>query len=602
MKVLPHRVAGQPVQVRVLESRDDTAEVLHFAASRERLAIDTETTGLDIYHPDFRVRLVQLGDTDRAYVVPVERGFGDVAEEALRLTHQAICHNATFDVLALDRAGMADYDELVPKVVDTRITAHLLDPRAQSEGGVGHGLKPLSESYVDAEAPDTQKDLHDVFRTEGLKVDEGFARIDLDHPIYLLYAGLDVILTSRLHRVLSREMTRRGFERLCSFEHEVQRLLGRLERRGFRLDVPYAQDLVGNLAEQAAEGRRIASTYGVENIGSTRQIAAALQELGAELTERTPSGAWQVDKAVLSTLEHRDDAAGRLARGVMQAKRAEKWSTAYAQAMLDLRDSNDRVHAKLNGLQARTARMSVARPPLQQLPSGDWTIRRCVVADPGHIIVAADYSQVELRVLAALSGERNMTEAILRGDDLHDTTARLIWGEQFTKAQRKIAKAGNFLTVYGGGAATLARNAGIDPSTASTFLSDFRTAYPGVKRYARSLEINALYGEDRAVVTPTGRRLPLDGDRMYAALNYVIQSTARDLLAEALLRLEDTGLGDYLLLPVHDEVIAQAPTNQAEEVAHEIGKVMSTSLHGIPIDAEGEVYGPSWGHGYGAPL
>jgi DNA polymerase-1 len=214
------------------------------------------------------------------------------------------------------------------------------------------------------------------------------------------------------------------------------------------------------------------------------------------------------------------------------------------------------------------------------------------IADPGNVICSADYSQVELRVLAVLANEKAMKEAILGGVDLHDLTA------ERAGIPRKVAKMTNFLIVYGGGASKLARSANIPESEAKAAVRGFHKAYPAVKRFSNRLQDRSGHGA-RPVVTPAGRWLPLDRDKTYAALNYLIQSTARDLLAEALVELNETyGVSEGLLLPVHDEVVFQAPTDAALHIASEVGSIMSTELDGIPIDAEGEVYGPSWGHGY----
>ena len=133
-----------------------------------------------------------------------------------------------------------------------------------------------------------------------------------------------------------------------------------------------------------------------------------------------------------------------------------------------------------------------------------------------------------------------------------------------------------------------------------TAKSKHRIFFPGIRRYGQRLQSRAQYGK-REVVTVSGRHLPLDRDRLYAATNYVVQSTARDLLAQAIVDIFDAGMGDHLLLPVHDELVAQAPEKEAEEVIHEIGRLMGSTFYGIPIVSDPEVYGPSWGHGYGAP-
>jgi DNA polymerase-1 len=225
-------------------------------------------------------------------------------------------------------------------------------------------------------------------------------------------------------------------------------------------------------------------------------------------------------------------------------------------------------------------------------------IRRSFIADEGQVMIAADYSQIEMRVLAALSQDEAMTEAILSGVDLHDYTAEKLFGPDFTKAQRKLAKGVGFGKVYGGGAETLSRQTGTGIGDVRRAIQAYDETFRGIKRYSQGLQESAQWGK-REVVTRVGRHLPLDRDRVYAATNYVVQSTARDVLAQAVVDLYDKGLGDYLLLPIHDEILGQAPEAEAEEIVHEIKKVMERDFDGIPLLSDAEVYGRTWAHGYG---
>jgi DNA polymerase-1 len=416
-----------------------------------------------------------------------------------------------------------------------------------------------------------------------------------------------VLLTSRLADRLEAEVAAVGLTDLSRFEHHFQALMAVLQRRGMRLDLDYTRRLKDDLGAEEARFSAVAARYGVESINSPKQVADALAGMGETLAERTPSGAVKVDREVLLALADLDRDWQRigarepnpLADAVVRAKRAGKWATAYAGAFLDLADATGRLHPGIHALQARTARMSVSRPPLQQLPSSDWRVRRCFVPDHGMTVIAADYSQIEMRVLAALSGDPMMREAIASGTDLHDFTASKVFGDGFTKAQRKVAKGIGFGKVYGGGAVSIARQTGTDPEAVRDAIMAYDATYPGIKSYSRGLQRRAEFGA-REVVTPAGRHLPLDRDRLYAATNYIVQSTARDLLAQAVVDCFDAGLGDFLLLPIHDEILAQAPEADAAEVVAEVGHVMESEFYGVRIVADTSVYGPSWGHGYGA--
>lgn len=610
-----HTLAGTECNIYMPERRAELAGYYAFLARAGKvLCVDTETSGLDIYAPGFELRLFQIGDAREAWILRADL-FLDVIAKTLRTPFVFTMHNAAYDLKVLDRHAGVPFEELVSRTFDTRIFAHLIDPRQRSEGGAGLRLKELSAIYVDESAPDTQDGLNQVFRTikhpvtgKACTKDNGWAYIPIDHPIYVRYAGLDVLLGSRLFAELAPIIKDLGLNELSKFEHHLQGLLMVMERRGVLIDVPYVETLDHRLADEAAQFEQIAARYGVANVNSTAQISEALVAMGETLTEKTDAGALKVDKGVLMPLADLDDqwkpiesrTPNPLADAVLRAKRAGKWRKSYVEAFLKLKDTGDRIHPTIGGLSARTARMSISKPPLQQLPSGDWTIRRAMIADPGKLIIASDYSQVEMRVLAALCQDPTLMEAIKSGVDLHNFTAERVFGPDFTKRQRKVAKAIGFGKVYGGGKATVSRQTGVPEAEVAPAMAAYDATFPGIKRYGARLQSRAQYGK-REVVTVSGRHLPLDRDRLYAATNYVVQSTARDVLAQAIVDIFDAGLGDTLLLPVHDELIAQADAADAEAVIHDIGRLMESTFYSIPILSDPEVYGRSWGSGYGVP-
>lgn len=614
MLTLTHTIAGEDCRIYMPERRTDLAGLWAFLSQADKvLGLDTETTGLGIYERDFETRLVQIGNAREAWVLRVDM-FADAIRKALRQDRIFVVHNAAFDLQVIDRTLGVKIEELADRVLDTRILAHLLDPRQEHEGGAGLSLKPLSAIYVDDAAPDTQAGLTAVFRTitdpttgKPCNKSTGWRHIPIDQETYVRYAGLDVILVTRLFYELAPLVKALGLSGLSKFEHHLQSLLCIIQRKGMLLDVDYVHKLRADLEAEAEEFRLVAKRYGVENVNSTAQVSAALLGMGEVLEETTDSGALKVDKGVLLPLADLDNGWNRieartpntLADAVLRAKRAEKWQTSYVGAFLDYRDENDRLHASIGGLQARTARMSVSRPPLQQLPSGDWKVRRSVVADPGHVLISSDYDQVEMRVLAALADVKGIKKAIADGVDLHGFTAELVYGKDYTKFHRKLMKSVGFGKVYGGGAVALARQSGAPLDAVKHAIAEYDRVFPEIKRYGQRLQRRAEYGK-KEVITVSGRHLPLDRDRLYAATNYVVQSTSRDILAQAIVDVFDAGMGDGLLLPIHDELLAQAPADQAEEYSHELGRIMTQNFYGVPLTAAGEITGRNWGAAYGA--
>lgn len=615
MRTMTHPVNGSTVTLYVPETGEDYNAALSWVASRPRahLGLDTETTGLEVFSSSFAVRTVQVGTGSEAFVLRTGTPHGDAVIRAILSDHpRFIAHNAPFDLLALDAVGLARLDDLMPKVWDTYILAHLLDPRAAGEeGAVGLSLKSLSTVYVDPAAKDSQSALRDVFRSLGRRVSDGWDHPDLPHDeTYLRYAGLDPVYTVRLMEAIGPMVKSMGMTKLANWEHEIQAVTTRMMHRGVLVDVPYTERLVHDLQEESERWAAVAARYGVGNVNSVAQVRDSLLAMGVDLREKTATGNLSVGKDVLLPLAGLtpywdvipDVDVNPLAEAVVKSKRAAKWKTAYAESFLSLRDSNDRIHPGIKSLAARTARMSVSNPPLQQLPAGDWRIRRALIADEGNVFISSDFAQIELRVLAANAQVTAMKEAIANGESLHKRTAALIWGPDYNKKQYGTAKSVNFLKVYGGGAGKLAKTAGLTESDARTVFEAFDKAYPEVRRYGNKLQRDATQ-DGWAVRTATGRRLPLSRERSYAATNYVVQSTARDLFAKSLLDVSRLpGMDSALSLVIHDEIITQVPTESAPEVAQLVADTMAMRYMGVPISAESEVfYGGSWGSGYGIP-
>ncbi|WP_394620981.1 DNA polymerase [Lentzea sp. JNUCC 0626] len=639
MKTFKYRVDREEVTIYFPETEDDLAGFRRFLNAAPRvIGLDTETTGLRIYSRGFRCRLVQFGDAREAWVLQADRFRAEIIRALARPELRFVAHNAPFDLLVLDRVGLASLEDLGPRVFDTYILAHLCDPRTDRDGGAGLKLKQLAAVYVDNDAADTQDGLNSIFlemyrawkktvsrdeiqawqQTHAKKPHTayGFTHIAIDHPLYVTYAGLDVVYTARLLAELGLLIKGAGLTKLAQFEHRVQLITTHQQRRGLLIDVEYTKTLAGRLEEEAETYRHVAKGYGVDNVNSTRQVIEALRGMGEVWSDKTDTGNPAVGKEVLLPMADLNKDWQRvgvrdpnpLADAIVRAKRAEKWKESYAVPFLTDRDENDRIHPSIKSLAARTARMSVSGPPLQQLPSGDWTIRRAVLADPGHLIVAADYSAVEMRVLAALADVREMKRLIAEGADLHTATAIMVYGQDVwdaatpkqRKRMRSLMKTVGFGKVYGGGATGLSKQSGLPYADVKNAVDRYDVVYPEIPAYGRLLQRQAAY-KGGAVYTPVGRRLPLDRDRAYAATNYVVQSSARDVLAQALCRIDDAGMSHLVLLPVHDELVCQAPAGEAEEVIREIGRLMETTVRDVFIQSEPEVYGRSWGAGYMSP-
>ncbi|WP_431941624.1 DNA polymerase [Nocardia grenadensis] len=603
MKELSYRIGGESVSVRVLENRDDTIEFEQWYETVDTplMGLDTETTGLNTYSGD-RLRTVQFGDHRSGWVIPVEKDelFWNTAGWALTNRHgrDFVLHNASFDLQVIQRGLGIPMEELWGNVWDTRILSHLVDPRGQEEGGMGHGLEQLVRAHIDPVVAEEVKNLMTKLAKEHkVTKNQIWSVIDIDHPEYNLYAGMDPVLAIRLFRKLTPLVPpeSRG---LIRYEHRLAEICSYLERTGFLLDVDYTRKLSDQLqAEELEAAFHADAFFDVDMVNSTEKVADALEELGIRIKERTPSGKRKVDSKLLESLVEGEPEIGspaHLAAAVIEAKKARKWRTTWIDGFLDGMDPDNRVHPSINPLRARTARMSITGIPAQTLPSGDWMVRRCFIADPGELIASVDYAAQELRVLAALSGDETMREAFRTGADLHQLTA------DASGVDRKIGKMVNFAYVYGSGPKNIAQQGGIPVPVAQQVIKGFEARYPRVKELSDRLSKEAK--QNGQIVTPTGRILPVDQSRAYSALNYMIQSTSRDITCRAVVKLHDAGFTPYMRLVIHDEILASVPEKKAKWGAEEIGRLMTMELKGVTIGTDPEVGKRSWGSLYGADI
>ena len=599
-------VAGASVPVTVISEVCDVADWMN---GRGLLGLDTETTGLDIYSSTFAVRMVQLADLDSIIVIPVEDyDLGDLQRLGSLIADHArtrgLAMHSDYDLLAMDAVGMVALEDIGPHDVrDTRAIAYLLDSRPSGVGnGIGHGLKPLSDAWIDPEASARgQTILEEKFRENGWSKGEGFSKISIHDPDFITYSALDAWLTRRLVDVFEPHLAERGLHRLETFDAEVADACRKMRRHGLQVDHLYVEsELIPYLEAREAEGRREALAYGVENIHSTRQVSAALQAMGWTPAEFTPSGQPKVDKTVLADLV---DGGNSLAGSIMKAKQAAKYLNTYAVPLIEESDSDGRVHPEIRPTGAITGRMSVAKPALQQLPStGDdaWRVRRAIVAGEGRVFGSCDLSQVELRLMGALAEERKMIDAVVAGEDIYDTIASSIYGADFTPGDRKTAKMIALARIFGSGNATIARQAGLTVNEAAEVVKKYDDRFPRIKSYSRRLQDRASLGR-REVITPSGRRIPQEADALYRAVNHTIQSTAADYLKQSLLRLIHEGgmvPGPDISLLVHDEILFTSTPERLDDRALTVRSFMTSNFLGMPIEADSTLLGPSWGDGY----
>lgn len=473
-----------------------------------------------------------------------------------------------FDAKPLYHLALAGGGEGKSIVFDAKLAAYLLNPAASS-----YTVENLTAEYG----------IQPAFRCE-------------DAPLAGVLAGL--------YDALDAKVTEEGMDRLLAeVELPLALVLADMERTGMLVD---KEGLVafGEKMKQELEGclARIYEQVGYEfNVNSPKQLGEALfVKLGLPPRKKTKSG-YSTNAETLESLrsEHPviDD--------ILQYRTYQKLNSTYVEGLLKVIGPDGRMHSTFNQTEARTGRLSSSEPNMQNIPIRTplgSQLRQFFVAKPGCTLVDADYSQIELRLLAHISGDESMRQAFLTGQDIHRSTAAKIYNlppEMITPALRSSAKAVNFGIVYGIGAFSLSRDINVSVKEADQFIKNYLATFPGVKNYmdetiAHGTEkgyVTTLFGRRRALpeLASKNHNLRALGERM--AMNTPIQGTAADVIKLAMVkvwrRLRAERLAAKLILQVHDELIVEAPEAEAETVARILKEEMEGAVsYSVPLTAD----------------
>lgn len=550
-------------QFTLVESNADVQDFFSWLGERRTwLGADTETGGFDWWRDD--LRLVQIGDAHHGWAFD----WGDwagVIKEAFRIYEGPIAfHNLKFDLHFLEHNGVKFHRQ---NLHDTFSMAHVVQPNLRS------GLKPASERLIDTDAGAGQSALKAVM----YKGKWTWATIPTNVPEYWQYGALDPVLTARLAEVLYPAVVQHGLQNVYNTEVAVAITLKDMERRGVRIDTEFCRSEAAKISEyERSMEQFFLDTYGLQNPGSTKQIADLLQSQGVRMTERTPTGKIKVTQSVLESLDH------PIAQHILDYREWSKIRSTYLEDFIEF-ENDGLLHASINPLGAVTGRMSCMRPNLQNVPRS-W-VRNAFVARPDHTLVLADYDQIELRIMAHYAGVQEMIDAVHAGEDLHTLVGKLVYNTPtITKAQRQIVKNANFAKIYGAGPAKFAGTAGISVDEARRFMAMYDARFPTIKRFVS--ELTSIARSTGWIQTPyLGRLQVVDGpDYAYKIVNYYIQGTAADVIKKKLVELANTDTGQYMELTIHDEIAFDVPNEHLEDSKQEIRTTMpENEAFSVPI-------------------
>jgi len=575
-------------------------------AAAGEVALDTETDS----PASTRARLVGLSFSlapGEAFYVPVGHDYLGAPAQLPKARALAILRpvledgriaktgqNIKYDLIVLERAGV----RLAGVARDTMVLSYLLEPNWGK-----HGLERLGLHYL-REAKTPYAEIVGRGKNE-LTMDK--VPIERAAP----YACQDAALAWELGALLWDKVRARKLDRLYEeIEGPLIGVLARMEIVGVRVDPAVlramSKELEGELGRLEKEIHGLAGC--AFNIQSPRQLADVLfHKLGLQPSRRT-----RVTKGFSTSLDILEDLAEAhpLARRVLDFRQMAKLKSTYADALAALIDpGTGRIHTSYNQTVASTGRLSSSEPNLQNIPvRGPWgtRFRGAFIPDEGHVLLVADYSQIELRVLAHLSEDRTLVETFLEDRDVHEETARLVFGASPEEDARRRAKIINFSIIYGASAFSLARELGTSTGEAQAFIDRYFAERPGVRRYLDRIVDEArergysetIFGRQRQVpeLRAPDRNLQQAGRRI--ALNNPIQGSAADIIKVAMLRaaraIEARKLRTRMILQVHDELVFEVPEDERADIEPLVREAMEGAAElRVPLKVR-LGFGSSW--------
>lgn len=574
---------------RTISTEEELKVLVAELRKAEVVALDTETTSLNAR--DAQCVGISLAATEgegvylpightvggalRPGQLPVDRAVALLRPFLEDRAVQKVGQNLKYDIQILRGLGIS----MQGVAGDTMLESYLINPDE------AHGLDALAQRYLGHQ----NIKYADVAGTGKAQV--SFAEVPIDKATE--YSAEDADVTLRLHHLLRPKIDENELTDLFEkIEVPLVSVLAEMEYQGVRVDVPLLRKMSEGLdAELKTSEREIFSLAGESfNINSPKQLGTILfTKLALPIVKRTKTGP-STDESVLEKLaeEH------AICRKIVRYRELGKLRSTYVEGLLSqVSPRTGRVHTSYNQTVAATGRLSSTNPNLQNIPvtPGDFDIRSAFIAEDGYRLLSADYSQVELRLLADMSEDPELLRAFRDGEDVHEFTGRRIFNvDTITPEQRRIAKTINFGVVYGQTPFGLSQTLGIPPKDAKEFIEKYFARYSKVQAFLRSLA--ELARENGYSISKLGRRRYISEinsqNRMRremaerAAINMPLQGTAADLIKKAMIsldvRLKKERMKSRLILQVHDELVLEVPEDESDRAEKILCEEMENAL------------------------
>jgi len=588
--------SGEAVEYQIVDTVDSLDKVISVLSQLESFAIDTETTGRDPRQAAL-VGISLSAAPGKAWYLPVGHSAGDqlplsqVIATLKPLLEDPrvikIAHNGKYDMAVLLKYGV----KMENLGFDTMIAAYLLGEKAL-------GLKPLAFSKLGIE----MTPIGNLIGTGAKQI--SMAWVDIRRVVE--YACADADIANRLSKLLEVELKDQGlWELFTTVEMPLLPVLLRMEANGVALDTSRLREMSWGMGEKAAKVEsEIYNCVGhAFNVNSTQQLGAVLfEELKLPPTKRTKSG-YSTDASVLEGLK----GAHPVIELLLEYRQLVKLKSTYVDALPALIDPNtERVHTSFNQTGTTTGRLSSSDPNLQNIPvrtEEGRQVRKAFIAEKeSSLLLAADYSQIDLRVLAHLSQDPRLLAAFAQDEDIHATTAAQVFGvplSAVTPDMRRLAKTVNFGVIYGMSEYGLEQATELSRQEAAQFIQAYFEKYSGVKDYLAATKRDAA--EKGYVQTVLGRRryipeinssnaqVRMAAERM--AINMPVQGTSADIIKVAMIELQRgmdrKGLEAKMILQVHDELLFELPQEEVEELRQLVLRIMPEALKlSVPLKVD----------------
>ncbi len=564
-------VGNELPQTKLIQDESSWQKLLEKFSHSPVIVFDTETRGKKITELEIVGLSLCVDESDIYYVplrhkgenqLPVKQVLVDFKKISTGKT--LVAHNLKYDYSVFLAGGV----QLSAQYFDTMLAHYLLEPEEK------HGLDVLSRRYLNTEIGDFEKTL------DG-KID--FSEVPLEKAAQ--YSGLDAWSTYKLYEHFKEDLKRESLENIFDkIEMPIVPILAHMEWNGVFVDIEILSTLSAEYSQELEKiEKEIFKTVGYTfNLNSPKQLSQVLfEKLNLPVIQKTKTG-YSTDVFVLEKLAPMHP----VPKLIHSYREFTKLKNTYVDVLPTLIEKDGRVHASFNQAVAATGRLSGSNPNLQNIPiktESGRKIRKAFSAAPGHLLVGADYSQIELRVVAALSQDPALIKAFEKGEDVHRATACEVFNVEpshVTESQRAAAKAINFGLIYGKTAFGLSQELNISRAEAQKYIDTYFTRYVGVKRFMENCLKEAhqthfaktFFGRKRQIKDLDNKNAAVRNSAERIAMNTPVQGTAADLMKRAMIKVEKAceKFGAKLILQVHDELVLEVPQENAEKVKDEL--------------------------------